>query len=120
MSTLSRLFGCCTVEGAPMRWRKRDMWKAGIAIAGMLLLMVFKVWVPVSAAGAQERVSGFNGTVTATVQATPTVDATVTALNKEKLAQEVQKLKNQNEPDLLGWLRTNAAVFVVVIGGLIG
>jgi len=120
MSTLSGLFGCCTVEGAPMRWRKRDMWKAGIAIAGMLLLMVFKVWVPVSAAGAQERVSGFTGTVTATVQATPTVDATVTALNKEKLAQEVQKLKNQNEPDLLGWLRTNAAVFVVVIGGLIG
>ena len=103
-----------------MRWRKRDMWKAGIAIADMLLLMVLMVWVPVSAAGAQERVSGFIGTVTAPVQATPTVDTTVIALNKEKLAQEVQQLKNQNEPDLLGWLRTNAAVFVVVIGGLIG
>ena len=39
------------------------------------------------------------------VQKTPTVDATVTALNKEKLAQEVQQLKNQNELDPFGWLR---------------
>ena len=39
------------------------------------------------------------------VQETPTVDATVTALNKEKLAQEVQQLKNQNELDPFGWLR---------------
>jgi len=58
------------------------------------------------------------------VQTTPTEDATVTELNKEKLAQEVQQLKNQNEPDPFGWLRTNAAVLlstlVVVIGGLIG
>ncbi len=58
------------------------------------------------------------------MQATPTEDTTVTTLNKEKLAQEVQQLKNQNEPDLLGWLRTNASILlstlVVVIGGLIG
>ncbi len=107
-----------------MRWLKRDRWKAGIALAGMLLLLVLMVWVPVSAAGAYEEVSGLAAPVTGTVQATPTVDATVAALNKEKLAQEVQQLKNQNAPDLFGWLRTNAAVLlstlVVVIGGLIG
>jgi hypothetical protein len=56
--------------------------------------------------------------------ASPTEDATVTALNKEKLVQEVQQLKEQNAPDLFGWLRTNATILlstlVVVIGGLIG
>src|SRR5438552_11714047 len=105
-----------------MCWFKRDTWKIGIAIAGMLLLLVLMVWLPVSAAGAYEGTSGL--ATPGTVQATPTEDATVTALNKEKLAQEVQQLKNQNETDLLGWLRTNASILlstlVVVIGGLIG
>ncbi len=103
-----------------MRWLKRKLWNLGIAIAGMLLLLVLMVWVPVSVAGADERTSRLATPVTGPVQATPTEDATVTTLNKQKLAQEVQQLKNQNAPDLLGWLRTNAAVLVVVIGGLIG
>ena len=107
-----------------MHWLKRDMWKAGIAIAGLLLLLALMVWVPVSAVGAYERASGLATPVTGTVQATPTLDATVTELNKEKLEQEVQQLKNQNEPDPLGWLRTNSAILlstlVVVIGALIG
>ena len=69
-----------------MRWIKREIWKAGITIASMLLLLVLMVWVPVSAASADERASGLATPVPATVQATPTADATVTALNKEKLA----------------------------------
>jgi len=76
----------------------------------------------VPAVGAYEVTPGLATPVT--VQATPTIDATVTALNKEKLAQEVQQLKNQNEPDPLGWLRTNASILfstlVVVLGGLFG
>jgi uncharacterized protein YjbI with pentapeptide repeats len=119
-----QLFGHCAVEALRMRWLKSDQWKAGIAIAGMLPLLVLMVWVPVEAVGVHERASGLSGPGTVTVQATPTEDATVTALNKEKLAQEVQQLKNQNEPDLVGWLRTNASTLlstlVVVIGGLIG
>ena len=107
-----------------MRWLKRDVWKAGIAFASMLFLLVLMVWVPVSAAGAGEGTLGLAATATGTVQATLTEDATVSALNKEKLAQEVQQLKNQNAPDLFGWFRTNAAILlstlVVVIGGLIG
>ncbi len=83
-----------------MCWFKRDTWKTGIAIAGMLLLLVLMVCVPVPAVGAYEVTPGLATPVT--VQATPTIDATVTALNKEKLAQEVQQLKNQNEPDPLG------------------
>jgi uncharacterized protein YjbI with pentapeptide repeats len=108
----------------PMCWLKRGIWKVGIAIAGMLLLLVLMVWILASAVSAQEIAPGPATPGTETVQVTPTEDATVTALNQEKLAQEVQQLKNQNEPDLFGWLRTNAAILfstlVVVLGGLIG
>ena len=122
--SLSGMFDHCTVEVLRMRWLKRDLWKAGIAIAGMLLLLVLMVWVPVSAAGLHEMKSGLAAPVTVTMQTTSTGDATVTALDKEKLAQEVQQLKNQNEPDLFGWFRTNATIFlstlVVVVGALFG
>src|SRR6266567_2358857 len=114
------MFNRRVVEALLMHGLKREVWKAGIAVAGILLLLLLMVWVPVSEAGAYEKAFGFARLGTGTVQATPTEDGTVTALNKEKLAQEVQQLKNQNEPDLLGWLRTNATVLVVVIGGLIG
>ena len=114
------MFNRRVVEALLMHGLKREMWKAGIAVAGILLLLLLMVWVPVSEAGAYEKAFGFARLGTGTVQATPTEDGTVTALNKEKLAQEVQQLKKQNEPDLLGWLRTNATVLVVVIGGLIG
>jgi len=138
MKDMNALFGMVdhrTVEAMAMRWLKRDLWKAGIVIASMLLLLVLMVWVPASAADTHERISEFAGPVTVTVQTTPTEDATVTALNKEKLEQEIQQLKyqneqikNQNAPDffvwLPGWLRTNSAILlstlVVVIGGLIG
>jgi hypothetical protein len=107
-----------------MRWLKRDRWKAGTAIAGILLLLMPMVWVPASAASVHEEASGSAPLGTVMVQATPTEDATVTVLNKEKLAQEVKHLKDQNELDLFGWLRTNASILlstlVVVIGGLIG
>src|SRR5437660_5370461 len=67
--SLSVLFNQCTLEALRMRWLKREMWKAGIAIVGMLLLLVLMVWVPVSAAGAYEGASGI--TTPVTVQATP-------------------------------------------------
>jgi len=105
-----------------MRWLKRNLWRTGIAIAGMLLLLMLMAWISVLAAGAHEGASGSTRSVTAL--ATPTEDATVTTLSKEKLAQEVQQLKNQNGSDPLGWLRTNTSILlstlVVVIGALIG
>src|SRR6266480_2958195 len=91
---------------------------------GMLLFFVLMMWPQVAAVRPYAAASGLATPGTVTVQVTPTEDATVTALNKEKLAQEVQQLKNQNEPDPIGWLRTNASILlstlVVVIGGLIG
>ena len=79
------LFNYGTVEVLHMRWLKKDIWKAGITYAGILLFLVLMVWVPVSVAGAYEGASGFPTLGTATVQAKPTEDATVTALNKEML-----------------------------------
>jgi len=116
------MFDHYTVEALPMRWLKRDIWKAGIVIVGMLLLLTLMEWVPLSAAGAYEGASELAKPITEL--ATPTEDATVTALNKEKLAQEIEQLKNQNEPDPFGLLRTNVSIFlstlVVVIGALVG
>ena len=85
-----------------MRQLKRDMWKVGITLAGILLPLMLMIWVPVSVAGAQKVAPGRIRPVTVTVQATPTEDATVTELNKEKLAQEVKQLKGQNELNLSG------------------
>jgi uncharacterized protein YjbI with pentapeptide repeats len=107
-----------------MRWPKRDLWRIGVAIVAMLLLLMLMAWISVVAAGAHEGASGSTGPVTVTELATPTEDATVATLSKEKLAQEVKQLKEQNEPDFVGWLRTNASILlstlVVVIGALIG
>jgi len=99
-----------------MHWFKRNRWKAGIALAGMLPLLVLLVWVPVSAARAYERASGLAISVTTTVQATPTEDATVTALNKEKLQHENDWWWNYGATILSSFLTT----LVLVGGALIG
>ena len=65
-----------------MRGRTRDLWKAGIAIAGILLLLVFMGWIPVEASGAEVRASGLVTPVT--VQATPTANSTITAETANK------------------------------------
>ena len=107
-----------------MYWLKKNLWKTGIVCAGILLLLILMMWIQISAVHVYSEAAGLTTPETLTVPMTPTEDATVTALNKEKLEQEVQQLKNQNAPDLFGWIRTNAAVLlstlVIVIGGLIG
>ncbi len=113
-NVLFRIFNHGLVEALSMHWRKRNVWKIGVLV-GILLFFVSITWNSGSAVYAHSLASG---------QATPTEDATVTALNKEKLAQEVQQLKEQNAPDLFRWFQTNAAILlsmlVVVIGGLVG
>jgi len=124
MNALFGMFDHGIVEALPMRWLKRDVWKIGIIITSTLWFLVLMTWNLGSEVRAYTVASRLATPGTVTIQVTPTVDATVTALNKEKLAQEVQQLKNQNEPDFFGWLRTNASLLlstlVVVIGGLIG
>ncbi len=106
-----------------MHWLKRDMRKVGIVLAGLLLLLVLMVWVPVSVS-AYEGTSGFATPTIGTVQAAPTVDLTVTALAKEQLAQEVNQLQHQNERSLSGLFWNNAAtVFstvAIILAALFG
>jgi hypothetical protein len=85
---------------------KKDRWKVVIALAGLLLLLVFMIWIPVSAANAYERTSESAPAVT--VQATPTEDATMTALNKEQLTQQV----NQLDHWWLYWLYNGSTAFI--------
>jgi hypothetical protein len=111
------MFNFCTVEALLMRWLKRDIWKAGITFAGMLLLLVLMVWVPVSAAGAYERASGLATPVTATMQTTPTEDATLTALSKEQLTLQVKPLQNQLQ-NQDNWLEKNAAALIAAVASV--
>ena len=53
-----------------MDWRKRDLWKAGIVVGGVLFL-VFMALMIVSVADAREGLSGAATPTPATVQATP-------------------------------------------------
>jgi uncharacterized protein YjbI with pentapeptide repeats len=107
-----------------MRWLKRDRWKTGIVFAGMLFVLVLAVWLPASAASAYEVPSGLAGPIVVTVQATPTEDATITALNREKLKEDVA----QQQHTWGNWLWSNAttvlsgflSTLVVVIGLLVG
>jgi len=71
-----------------MRWRKRNAWKIGIAITGILLLLLVVEWGSVSVVGANAGALGQTQPRAVTIQVTPTEDATVTALNKEKLQHE--------------------------------
>jgi uncharacterized protein YjbI with pentapeptide repeats len=101
-----------------MHWRKSDLWKAGIIVAGVLLFLVLMTWVPAPAADKHERVSGVAILGTITVQATPTVDATVTVLNKEKLQHENDWWWNYGATIITSFISTltiaAAGIFTVV------
>ncbi len=101
-----------------MRWLKRDRWKVGMVIAGLLLLLVLMVWVPVSAAGAYEGTLGL--AKAGSVQAIPTADvtATMTALNEEKLGQEIQQLKEQNG-NQNNWLANNSTALIAAVATVV-
>lgn len=102
-----------------MCWLKRDRWKTGIALAGMLLLILM-VWVPASAASAYEGTSGLaTPEITGIVQATPTVDPTMTALQREQLTQQINQLKLQNDRSIGAWL-WNSGTIVAALLALLG
>src|SRR2546425_1174832 len=107
------------MEALRMRWLKRYIWKTGIALAGMLLLLILMVWVPVSAAGAYEGALGLaTPVITATVQATPTVDPTMAALQKEQLTLQVKQLQNQLQSQN-SWLVNNSTALIAAITAIV-
>jgi len=107
-----------------MHWQKRGLLQIGIILIGMALFLVLAIWVPVSLAHAQEATSATAILSTVTVQTTPAEDATVTALNKEQLTQQVAIQQHTWD----NWFWDNAATvlssalstFVIVIGALFG
>src|SRR5947209_6310385 len=76
-----------------MHWRKQDMWRVGIALAGLLLLLIFMIWIPVSSASTYEGTLEPTTSITGTVQPTPTVDLTVTAQDKESRDRDLDRQK---------------------------
>ena len=75
------------------------MWKTGIALAGMLLLLILMVSIRIEQLVHMKERRNSLAPLMATVQASPTVNvtATMTELQEDKLRQEVQQLKYQNE-----------------------
>lgn len=71
-----------------MHWLKRGPFQAAIIVTGTVLFLILVTGTPVSLAHASGMMSGATTPSAAIVQATPTVDATVVALNKELLGHE--------------------------------
>jgi uncharacterized protein YjbI with pentapeptide repeats len=104
-----------------MRWRKKNLRRIGLASAGLLFLLACVALLPLSAASAHEKTSGLVRVGAVTTQ---TDDATVMALSKEQLTQQVAQQQHTWD----NWLWSNAATIlssffstlVIVIGALFG
>jgi uncharacterized protein YjbI with pentapeptide repeats len=111
------------MEALPMRGRTRALWKAGITIAGVLLLLLLMAWIPVAAAGAEARASGLVTPVT--VATSPTANSTITA---ETANEQLRMLQRDNDRSWQAWFWNNGATIlsavlstlVIVIGALFG
>jgi uncharacterized protein YjbI with pentapeptide repeats len=84
--------------------RRAIIWK-GSVIASSLLFLLLMIVVPAVFAAPQRQVSLFvYNAGTAVAQSTPTADATVTALTKEQLTQQIKQLQLQNDRSFWSWL----------------
>ena len=97
-----------------MLWLKGNTWKIGLVVAALLFLFILLAWVLVSAATAHEKASGLLALGTVTVQATPTADATETALAKEKLELDAEKDRSD-----LFWGWTSSGTVAVGLAGIV-
>lgn len=102
--------GAFAPRWSAVRWAGRA--RAACIACGLLVAVVALT----GSAGAQQ--------TTTTVQASPTADATRVALEKDKLAGEVERLQQQNSVSFTRWIADNgadlAAAAVALIVGAIG
>src|SRR5438876_5616739 len=100
--------------------RRIRQWKIAVSIAlgTCLFLLTIGIFSAV-AAPYQQQTTDINSARTPSVQATPTEDPTVTALNKEKLAQEVEQLHNQNFWSAWTNLATPVSILAVFGGSIL-
>ena len=77
--------------------QRTRQWKIAVSVALGTCLFLLTIGISSAiAAPRQQYTTGMTSAGTPSVQTTPTEDLTVTVLNKEKLAQEVVQLHNQN------------------------
>jgi hypothetical protein len=107
-----------------MHRRRYDLWRAGIVVGGVLLLLALMAVLTVSVADAHGGISGVPAAGTVTVQATPAANPTIAA---ETAKEQLRKLQFDNDRSLNAWLWNNGAtilssffsILVIVIGALI-
>ena len=94
--------------------------RIAILIASSILILLFFVCIPVVSAYVHNKtVLHAYRVINSNEQATQTVDATVTALNKEKLVQEIQQLKNQNDRSITTWFWNSSAALGTIVAALL-
>jgi multidrug efflux pump subunit AcrB len=103
------------VEARAMRWLKRNLWKVGIAIAGMLLLLTLLMIVIALAGGGRQSTLPSQASGTAAIQVTPTVDAT--AVVQDQLKQQDEKLQRENS---FPWTILNTSSVGTILLGIAG
>src|SRR5437763_7035861 len=87
------------MEKRHMKQQNKIRGKVGLLIISSLFLFVLMPWIPIAVQSSPQMRPLHTGAATGP-QETPTVDSTMTALEKEKLIQEVNQLKNQ---DVWSW-----------------
>ena len=101
--------------------RRAFVWIASIIVMSSMFSFLLIVWVPTVFAMAHEhRAIPIDSSPTAGVQGTPTVDPTLTALNKEQLAQQIKQLQFQNEHDFGAWVWNSGATVITTLITVIG
>lgn len=99
--------------------RRIRQWKIVVSVAlGTCLFLLTIGIISAVAAPRQQQATDTNNAGTPSVQTTPTEDPTVTALNKEKLAQEVEQLHNQNFWSAWTNLATPVSILAVFGGSI--
>jgi uncharacterized protein YjbI with pentapeptide repeats len=101
-----------------MRWFNKHLRNVGIASIGILFLLTYLALIPLSAVSAHQETPKVAAPTTVAVQATPTVDATVTALNKDLLTLQVKQLQNQIQ-NQNNWLANNSTAIIAAFASVI-
>lgn len=103
-----------------MSWFMKHLRHIGIAIVTLLFLFTCLTLIPLSAASAHEGASRVATPTIVSAQATLPEDATMTALSKEQLEQEVTQLKNQNFWSPWTNFATPFSIFVALVAASFG
>src|SRR6266568_3359403 len=111
----------CSYIFFQLQWRAKRVKQRTMMLRTIICMVPFLllIWISVSPAGAYERSSvSAHQEITAAVQITPTVDLTVTALEKEQLNQQVNKLKTDNSWEVWTFLAPFLTVLLGVLAGV--